>query len=73
MIYFMVVAAPPFPEYKGCFVTSAGQEIVFLWVLLLVWDARKCNCIIKKFLPLIEITVLLMLMLVPAMRACEQS
>ena len=48
MIYFMVVGAPLYPGYKGCLVTSAGQNIVFLWVLLLVWDASKCTSIIKN-------------------------
>ena len=48
MIYFMVVGTPPYPGYKGCFVTSSGQYVVFPWALLLVWDACKCKCIIKS-------------------------
>jgi len=28
-------------------VTHASRGIVFLWVLKLVWDAGKCNDIIK--------------------------
>ena len=26
---------------------QANQDIVFLWVLLLVWDACKCKCIVQ--------------------------
>ena len=47
MIYGTVVGAPPYPGFKGCFVMHASQDIVFLWVLLLVWDAHRCKYIIK--------------------------
>jgi hypothetical protein len=43
----MVVGAP-YPGYKGCFVVYYSQDIVFLWVLLLVWDASKCTRVIQR-------------------------
>ena len=43
MIYCMVVVTP-YPNFKGCFVTHAKQGIVFMWALLLVLGARKCEC-----------------------------
>ncbi|KIM35285.1 hypothetical protein M413DRAFT_79542, partial [Hebeloma cylindrosporum] len=30
---------PPYPGFQGCFPTSADRDIVFLWVLLIFWDA----------------------------------
>jgi hypothetical protein len=57
---------------QGMFRDTRQPNIVFLWALLLVWDARKCKCIIHVP-PLIEKVVLLILMLVPAIQACEQS
>jgi hypothetical protein len=47
MFYFMAVGAPPYPGFKGCFLTYANQEIVFLWALLIIWDARKCEYAIQ--------------------------
>ena len=47
MVYCMVVGAPPYPGFKGCFITYASQNIMFIWVLLLAWDARKCKYIVK--------------------------
>jgi len=47
IIQYMVVGAPPYLGFKGCFVKSVNQNILSKWVLLLVWDARKCKCIIK--------------------------
>ena len=41
LIYFTVVGAPPYPGFNGCFQTSANQDIVFLWAILLIWDACK--------------------------------
>jgi hypothetical protein len=46
MIYFMVVVAVPYPGYKGCFVTHGNESIVYLWALLMVWDAGKCQFLI---------------------------
>jgi hypothetical protein len=44
MIYFMVVVAalPP----GGCFVTHGNEIIVYLWALLMAWDAGKHQCVI---------------------------
>jgi len=39
----MIVGAPPYPGFKECFLTYGNQDIVFLWVLLIIWDARKCD------------------------------
>ena len=47
IIYYMVVGALPYPGFKGCFVTYANQNILSIWVLLLFWDARKCEYIVK--------------------------
>jgi len=48
MIYCMVDGPLPHPGFKGCFIhTVTNQNFVFLWVLLLVFDARKCKYIIK--------------------------
>ena len=44
--YFTAVGAPPYPGFKGCLLTHANQEIVFLWALLIIWDARKCDYVI---------------------------
>ena len=41
LIYFTVVAAPPYPGFQGCFMTSANKDVIFLWTILLIWDARK--------------------------------
>ena len=41
MIYFMAVGTPSYPGYKGCFMTHASQGMVFLWALLMLWDAGK--------------------------------
>jgi len=44
----MVDGPLPHPGFKGCFIrTVTNQNFVFLWVLLLVFDARKCKYIIK--------------------------
>ncbi|KIM44057.1 hypothetical protein M413DRAFT_443118 [Hebeloma cylindrosporum] len=29
---------PPYPGFKGCFVTHASKDLNFLWVLLAVWN-----------------------------------
>jgi len=47
LIYFMEDGAPPYPGFKGCFLTKASPNIVFLWVLLMVWDARKFQYVIR--------------------------
>ena len=47
MFYFTAVGTLPYPGFKGCFLTSANQEIVFLWALLIFWDARKCEYAIQ--------------------------
>ena len=43
LIYFTVVGAPPYPGFSGCFLTYVNQDIVFLWAILIIWDARKCE------------------------------
>jgi len=47
MVYCMVDGAPPYPGFKRCFVIYRSQKFIFIWVLLLVWDARKCKYIIQ--------------------------
>ena len=47
VIYFTAVRAPPYPGFNGCFLTYANQDIVFTWVILLIWDARKCEYAIQ--------------------------
>ena len=37
----MLVGVAPHPELKGCFVAHTTQDIVFLWALLIIWNARK--------------------------------
>ena len=69
----MVVGPPPYPGLNGCFLTHANQDIVFIWAILIIWDARKCEYAIQCVHPLIEKAVLLMLMLVPAIQACAKS
>jgi hypothetical protein len=69
----MIDGPPPYPGFNGCFLMYASNKFVFIWVLLLVWDARKCKYILLNVPPLIEKVVLLILMLVPAVRACEKS
>ncbi|KIM35953.1 hypothetical protein M413DRAFT_32088 [Hebeloma cylindrosporum] len=36
---FLGVGAPPYPGFKGCFLTDSNEDIVFLWALLITWDA----------------------------------
>ena len=69
MIHFMVVGAPPYPGYRGCFVTNGNQDMVFIWALLIIWDGRKYKYIVQR--PSDGKVVLLMLMLVPAVQSCE--
>ncbi|KIM49941.1 hypothetical protein M413DRAFT_22050 [Hebeloma cylindrosporum] len=33
------VSAPPYPGFTECFMMHFGQGFVFLWVILLAWDA----------------------------------
>ncbi|KIM35814.1 hypothetical protein M413DRAFT_428309 [Hebeloma cylindrosporum] len=33
------LGAPPYPGFRECYVTFVNQDIVFIWVLLIVWDA----------------------------------
>jgi len=46
LIYFMEDGAPPYPGFKGCFLKSTPNT-VFLWVMLMVWDARKFQYVIR--------------------------
>ena len=42
LIYFAVlVGDPPYPGFKGCFPMSVNKYLVWVWVLLAVWDTRK--------------------------------
>ena len=41
---------PPYPGFKGCFLTYANQDIVVLWTILIVWDARKFQYVVQ-YLP----------------------
>ena len=46
MIYFIVVSAPPYPGYWGCFRMYGGsQNLIVLWALLIIWDASKHKCV----------------------------
>ena len=45
-IYFMVVGALHPSTGMGCFVRYGGQDLVFLWALLMLWDAGKHKCVI---------------------------
>jgi len=47
MIYFLVVGAPPYRGFNGCFLMHVGRDLLLLWVLLLIWDACRYNFIIK--------------------------
>jgi hypothetical protein len=44
----MVVGAPPYPGFKGCSVTYASQDMVLIWALLIIWDARKYKFIVRR-------------------------
>ena len=46
MIYCMVVVAAPYPGYEGCFMTHGNGRIVYLWAILMVWDAGRCQYVI---------------------------
>ena len=74
LIYFLEDGAPPYPGFKGCFLTRANPNIVFLWAILLVWDARKFSiCYSMPSLHWLKMySVLLILILVPAIQMCEQ-
>ena len=43
MIHCIIDGAPPYPGFNGCFLMYASKHFVLIWVLLLVWDARKCK------------------------------
>ena len=45
----MVVGVPPYPGSGACFVTYGDQDLVFLWALLMVWDAGKRKYAIPSF------------------------
>ena len=47
LIYFMEDGAPPYPGFKGCFLTNTSPNTVFLWVMLMVWDSRKFQHVIR--------------------------
>ena len=46
MIYFIVVGAPPYPGYTGCFMMYGSQDLVVIWPLLIIWDTGKSKCVI---------------------------
>ena len=73
----LLVGAPPYPDFTGCFGMHLNQDIIFLWALLIFWDARKYKYSIQISISILlwlkRSSVLLMLMLVPAIQACEQS
>ena len=50
----MVVGVAPYLDLQWCFKVHANHDIVFLWVLLIMWDARKCECAIHVVPPPIE-------------------
>ncbi|KIM49933.1 hypothetical protein M413DRAFT_22042 [Hebeloma cylindrosporum] len=35
----ITIGPPPYPGFTECFLTHARQDLAFVWVLLLVWDA----------------------------------
>jgi len=50
MIYFMVVVAPPYTGFNGCSSVTYGNQDMFLvlWALVIIWDSRKCECIVQR-------------------------
>ena len=46
-MYFTVVGPPPYPGFNGCFLMYVNQDVVFVWAILLIWDARKCQYTIQ--------------------------
>jgi hypothetical protein len=43
----MLVDVAPYPDFKGCVIVHANHDIVFFWVLLIIWDGRECECAIQ--------------------------
>ncbi|CAA7269731.1 unnamed protein product [Cyclocybe aegerita] len=65
------------PPFLGCVVVSADQIIALSWIFLVIWDARKWLWL-DTFSPPLKLTdslssVILMLMLVPALKALQYS
>jgi len=74
LIDFTVVGAPPYPGFNGCFLTYANQDFFFFYGLHWWYGTPvSVNMPFNVILPLIEKLVLLMLMLIPAIWACEKS
>jgi len=47
MIYCMLVDVAPYPGFRNCFVVYSNHDVGFLWVVLIIWDARECECAIQ--------------------------
>jgi len=43
MIYCILVDVTPYPGFGRCFVVHTNYNVGFLWVLLIIWDARECE------------------------------
>ena len=47
--HLIVVSAPPYPGYWGCFKMYGGsQNLIVLWALLIIWDAGMHKCVISS-------------------------
>ena len=72
LIYCGVVGDPPYLGFKSCLLVHVDGDISLLWALLIAWDTCRC----KYSLPSLSSdskTVMMILMLVPAVQACKQS
>ena len=48
MIYFMVVGAPPYPEFMGCSMIPLNRNMILvLWTLVIIWEACKYKCVVQ--------------------------
>jgi len=52
----MVVGVAPYLDLQWCFKVHANHDIVFLWALLIVWDAGKYECAIHVVPPIKKVS-----------------
>jgi len=72
LIYLALVGDPPYPGFNGCFLMHHfTQYLALSWVLLIVWDTRKSFAF--QSLSSDSMAVMMMMILVPAVRACKRS
>jgi hypothetical protein len=73
LTYFTVVGDPPYPGFRGCFLTHAANlDLILFWVGVIIWDTRTSKSVLY-FLSSDRKAVMLVLMLIPGVRACEKS